>query len=49
VNGKDTAEDAAPERDPTADLNPEDLVLKKDAPQGGKPRRSRNRRHGRAR
>ncbi len=49
VNGKDTTEDTVPERDPTADLNPEDLVLKKDAPQGGKPRRSRNRRHGRAR
>ncbi len=49
VNGKDTTEDAVPERDPTADLNPEDLVLKKDTPQGGKPRRSRNRRHGRAR
>jgi SecD/SecF fusion protein len=48
VNGKDTTQDAVPERDPTADLNPEDLVLKKDAPQG-KPRRSRNRRHGRAR
>jgi SecD/SecF fusion protein len=45
VNGKD---DAAPARDPAADLTPEDLVLKKDAPQR-KARRSRNRRHGRAR
>jgi SecD/SecF fusion protein len=45
VNGKD---ELAP-RDPTADLTPEDLVLKKDAPQRGKSRRPRNRRHGRAR
>ena len=44
VNGKE--EGAS--RDPTADLNPEDLVLKKDAPQR-KSRRPRNRRHGRAR
>jgi SecD/SecF fusion protein len=46
VNGKD---EAAPTRDPTADLTPEDLVLKQDSPQRGKTRRPRNRRHGRAR
>jgi SecD/SecF fusion protein len=45
VNGH--AEDAKP-RDPTADLTSEDLVLKKD-PDQRKPRRPRNRRHGRAR
>jgi SecD/SecF fusion protein len=38
---------AAPERDPTADLTPEDLVLKEDPkPRQKKPR---NRRHGRSR
>jgi SecD/SecF fusion protein len=37
----------APEVDPTADLTPEDLVLK-ETPKP-KPRRQRNRRHGRAR
>jgi SecD/SecF fusion protein len=37
----------APPADPTADLTPEDLVLK-DAPKP-KPRRQRNKRHGRAR
>jgi SecD/SecF fusion protein len=46
VNGKD---DTAPTRDPTADLTPEDLVLKQDSTQRGKTRRSRNRRHGRSR
>jgi SecD/SecF fusion protein len=46
INGH--ADDPAP-RDPTADLTPEDLVFKKDVGQGGKPRRPRNRRHGRAR
>jgi SecD/SecF fusion protein len=35
-------------RDPTADLTPEDLVLK-DAPKQRRQRRPRNRRHGRAR
>ena len=39
---------AAPERDPAADLAPEDLVLK-DEPKREKPRRARNRRHGRSR
>jgi SecD/SecF fusion protein len=39
----------APERDPTADLTPEDLVLKEDAKPRQKPRRGRNRRHGRSR
>ena len=41
---------AAPERDPGADLTPEDLVLK-DAPKQrtAKARRPRNKRHGRAR
>jgi SecD/SecF fusion protein len=41
---------AAPEqRDPAADLAPEDLVLKEEPKQRQKSRRSRNRRHGRAR
>jgi SecD/SecF fusion protein len=39
---------AAPEPDPTADLAPEDLVLKDDK-KTPKPRRPRNRRHGRSR
>ncbi len=39
---------AAPERDPAADLTPEDLVLKED-PKREKPRRRRNKRHGRSR
>jgi SecD/SecF fusion protein len=46
VNGSDV-EDA--QRDPAADLTPEDLVLKEQPSQRGKPRRPRNRRHGRAR
>jgi SecD/SecF fusion protein len=37
------------ERDPAADLTPEDLVLKEDPKARQKPRRSRNRRHGRSR
>ncbi len=37
-----------PERDPAADLTPEDLVLKED-PKPPKNRRPRNRRHGRSR
>jgi len=41
------APEPAPEVDPTADLTPEDLVLK-DAPKP-KPRRQRNKRHGRSR
>jgi hypothetical protein len=36
------------QRDSTADLTPEDLVLK-DPPKPRRQRRSRNRRHGRAR
>jgi len=40
--------EAPPERDPAADLTPEDLVLK-DEPKPAKPRRARNRRHGRSR
>jgi SecD/SecF fusion protein len=40
---------AAPERDPAADLTPEDLVLKDDPKARQKPRRPRNRKHGRAR
>ncbi len=40
---------AAPERDPTADLTPEDLVLKEDPKPRQKNRRPRNRRHGRSR
>jgi SecD/SecF fusion protein len=39
-----------PERDPAADLDPEDLVLKDDKPKRApKPKRPRNRRHGRSR
>ena len=40
---------ATAERDPTADLDPEDLVLKDDKPKTPKPKRPRNRRHGRSR
>jgi SecD/SecF fusion protein len=40
---------AAPQRDPAADLTPEDLVLKEDPKARQKPRRPRNRKHGRAR
>jgi SecD/SecF fusion protein len=40
---------ATAERDPTADLDPEDLVLKDDKPKAPKPKRPRNRRHGRSR
>jgi len=43
------AEGGAPERDPTADLTPEDLVLKEAPKPRQKGRRPRNRRHGRAR
>jgi SecD/SecF fusion protein len=39
----------APERDPAADLSPEDLVLKDDPKPRQKNRRPRNKRHGRAR
>jgi SecD/SecF fusion protein len=46
VNGKDVE---GAQRDPAADLTPEDLVLKEQPAQRGKPRRPRNRRHGRAR
>jgi SecD/SecF fusion protein len=40
---------ATPERDPAADLTPEDLVLKEDPKPRQKGRRPRNRRHGRSR
>ncbi len=40
---------AAPERDPAADLTPEDLVLKDDPKPRQKTRRARNKRHGRSR
>jgi SecD/SecF fusion protein len=41
---------ATAERDPSADLDPEDLVLKDDKPKRQqKPKRPRNRRHGRSR
>ena len=40
---------ATAERDPAADLAPEDLVLKDDKPKTPKPKRPRNRRHGRSR
>jgi len=39
----------APERDPAADLTPEDLVLKEEPKRREKRRRPRNRRHGRSR
>jgi SecD/SecF fusion protein len=38
-----------PPVDPTADLTPEDLVLKEDPKRNEKPKRPRNRKHGRAR
>ncbi|HTQ68595.1 MAG TPA: protein translocase subunit SecD [Solirubrobacteraceae bacterium] len=41
-------DEAAPQRDPAADLTPEDLVLK-DEPKARPKRRPRNRRHGRSR
>jgi len=43
-----TGEDA-PERDPAADLAPEDLVLKEEPKPRAKTRRPRNKRHGRSR
>ena len=39
----------APERDPAADLTPEELVLKEAPKQREKRRRPRNKRHGRSR
>jgi SecD/SecF fusion protein len=45
-----TAEREEEERDPAADLDPEDLVLKDDkTKRAPKPKRPRNRRHGRSR
>jgi SecD/SecF fusion protein len=38
-----------PPADPTADLTPEDLVLKEDPKRNEKPKRPRNRKHGRSR
>jgi SecD/SecF fusion protein len=40
---------ATAERDPTADADPEDLVLKDDKAKRDKPKRPRNKRHGRSR
>jgi SecD/SecF fusion protein len=40
---------AKPPRDPSADLAPEDLVMKDDPKRSAKPKRPRNRKHGRAR
>src|SRR4051812_22484459 len=40
---------ATAERDPAADADPEDLVLKDDKPKRDKPKRPRNKRHGRSR
>jgi SecD/SecF fusion protein len=40
---------ATAERDPAADADPEDLVLKDDKPKRDKPKRPRNKRHGRTR
>jgi SecD/SecF fusion protein len=45
----EAARPAAPERDPSADLTPEDLVLKEDPKPRQKARRPRNKRHGRSR
>jgi SecD/SecF fusion protein len=42
-------EPPAPERDPAADLTPEDLVLKDESKPPPKRKRPRNRRHGRSR
>jgi SecD/SecF fusion protein len=50
--GADVVQESAQPKqgnDPTADLTPEDLVLKDDSPKRAKPRRTRNRRHGRSR
>jgi SecD/SecF fusion protein len=41
--------EVVPERDPTADLTPEDLVLKEEPKPRPKSRRPKNRRHGRSR
>src|SRR4051795_1601157 len=40
---------AEPDRDPAADADPEDLVLKDDKTKRDKPKRPRNKRHGRSR
>jgi SecD/SecF fusion protein len=40
---------AEPQRDPAADADPEDLVLKDDKPKREKQKRPRNKRHGRSR
>jgi SecD/SecF fusion protein len=45
----DEQEESASPRDPAADLTPEDLVMKDTSSRREKPRRPRNRRHGRAR
>jgi len=42
-------ESGEPQRDPAADLTPEDLVLKDEAKRPEKRKRARNRKHGRAR
>ncbi len=42
-----TAAEGASPRDPTADLTPEDLVMKDDPKPSAKRKRARNRRHGR--
>jgi SecD/SecF fusion protein len=49
ASSKPKAKAAPEQRDPAADLAPEDLVLKEEPKQRQKSRRSRNRRHGRAR
>jgi SecD/SecF fusion protein len=48
-NGPQAGNGAPPERDPAADLTPEDLVLKDEPKPRQKSRRPRNRRHGRSR
>ncbi len=51
ANGGESPTPGRAPLDPAADLSPEDVVMPKqsEAPQPGKPRKPRNRRHGRAR
>jgi SecD/SecF fusion protein len=49
-NGEPAVQESAPAvKDPAADLTPEDLVMKDKPTRDPKPRRPRNRKHGRAR
>ncbi len=49
IEDEEPAPAPQPKVDPTADLTPEDLVLKDDPKPRQKPRRGRNKRHGRSR